>query len=178
MQPVHHPANEAMVKSILIFIACSVLLFAACEKQAVSMDRAREIADIYAKARSTGNYDLLDQIMDPNIIVADPSLPGPVQGLENVKEMFRKSVRAFPDYTLTFTDIDVCRDKIVFTWAVVATNTEPIETLPPTGKKIHFSGVAVSRIKDGRIIEDNVYYNLLSVYRQLGFKLVPPRDSL
>jgi steroid delta-isomerase-like uncharacterized protein len=167
-----------MFRSILLPVACTLLLFSACDRQAVSIDRAKKIADIYAEARNTGNYDLLDQIMDPDIIVVDPSLPGPVSGREKVKEMYSKATQAFPDYTITFTGIDVCRDKVVFNWSVTATNTEPIETLPPTGKTVRFSGVAVSRIEDGKIIEDNLYYNLLSVYRQLGFSLVPPRDSL
>jgi predicted ester cyclase len=44
--------------------------------------------------------------------------------------------------------------------------------MPATGKKVTFTGLAMSVIENGRITEEWVYYNQLAIYDQMGYKLV------
>jgi predicted ester cyclase len=55
------------------------------------------------------------------------------------------------------------------------THTGPIGNLPPTNKKIHISGIAISKIVDRKIAEDVAYFGTLKMMQQLGFKLIPPQ---
>ncbi len=49
--------------------------------------------------------------------------------------------------------------------------------MPTTGKSINISGFALSRVKDGKIYEEHTYWNVLELYKQLGFQVIPPKDQ-
>ena len=44
-------------------------------------------------------------------------------------------------------------------------------------KKFQITGMAITRIADGKIIEDETYWNVLGLYQQLGFTLNPPQEQ-
>jgi predicted ester cyclase len=54
-----------------------------------------------------------------------------------------------------------------------AINTGPLGDIPATGKKFQITGMAITRIADGKIIEDDTYWNVLGFFQQLGFTLTP-----
>lgn len=58
---------------------------------------------------------------------------------------------------------------------MTATNTGPLGDLPPTGKTFHITGMAITRVADGKIVEDETFWNVLDFYKQLGFELTPPQ---
>jgi len=55
-----------------------------------------------------------------------------------------------------------------------AINTGPLGDIPATGMKFQFTGIGITRIADGKIIEDETYWNVLGFFQQLGFTLTPP----
>jgi predicted ester cyclase len=70
------------------------------------------------------------------------------------------------------------KDRTVTTFKATGTNNGPLaEDMPPTGKKMSFNGVTISKIENGKIIETWVYYNQLPLYKQLGYKLVPAEEK-
>ena len=60
------------------------------------------------------------------------------------------------------------------TLTLTGTNTGPREGQPATGKKIRLSGVTISRIVNGKIAEEWLYYNAAAFLTQLGFTITPP----
>jgi predicted ester cyclase len=44
--------------------------------------------------------------------------------------------------------------------------------MPPTGKKVSFSGITMAMIENGKITEEWVYYNQWTVFDQMGYELV------
>jgi predicted ester cyclase len=56
-------------------------------------------------------------------------------------------------------------------------NTGTLGEMPPTGKRFQISGMAITRILDGKIIEDETYWNVLDFYQQLGYTLIPPQEQ-
>jgi len=71
------------------------------------------------------------------------------------------------------------KDRIITTFKAAATNTGPLaENIQPTGKKMSFNGIAMSKIESGKIIEEWVYYNQRPIFAQLGFKLVPVEEEV
>jgi predicted ester cyclase len=58
-------------------------------------------------------------------------------------------------------------------WVFVGTHTGPLvlpdgAELPPTGKRVEVSGMELVRVRDGKIVVDNLYYDNLAVAAQLG----------
>jgi predicted ester cyclase len=65
----------------------------------------------------------------------------------------------------------------VWGWTFTGTNTGPLRGLPPTVNKVKFSGVAIDRVVDGKIVEEWIYYNLLDLFQQLGFTITSPQEQ-
>jgi len=68
----------------------------------------------------------------------------------------------------------VSGDSMIVRWTITATHAGNLRGLPPTGKPLRFSGIAIDRVANGKIVEEWVYFNVLDLMQQLGFTLVPP----
>ncbi len=163
---------------VTIFLLC---LNFSCQKkapEALTEEEAKAIGDTYLRARSEINLDLLDEIYASDAVIHDSSQPEDMVGLDALKSQYRYSHRALPDFQITLDEMIVKGDRIVWVWTVTGTNTGPFHTplgdLPPTGKKVIFSGVAIDRVVDGKIVEEWVYFNVLELLQQLGFGITPP----
>ncbi len=80
---------------------------------------------------------------------------------------------------MTFDEVIIQGDKIASRFTVTGTNTGPLSMpsgeLPPTGKKVRFTGLGIDRVQNGKITEELVVYNVLDLMLQLGFTLTPPQ---
>jgi predicted ester cyclase len=56
---------------------------------------------------------------------------------------------------------------------VRGTHTGELLGIPPTGKKYVLPGVLISRIKNGKIVQDWEYRDDLGLLRQLGAVVLP-----
>jgi len=164
----------------LVFLLC---LTFGCQKgeEGITEEEAKAMGDVYAKARNEVNLALLDEIYAPNVVVHDCSSPEDIIGLEALKEYYSYTHKAFPDLHATIDETIVKGDKIIWVWTFKATHTGPFHTplgdIPPTDNKLQFSGVAIDRMDEGKMVEEWVYFNVLDVLMQLGFTLNPPQPQ-
>jgi len=164
----------------LVFLLCFTF---SCQKgeEGITEQEAKAIGDVYAKARNEVNLALLDEIYTPDVVVHDCSSPEDIIGLEALKEYYSYTHEAFPDLHATIDEIIVKGDKIIWVWTFSGANTgsfhTPLGDIHATGKKVQFSGVAIDRVDEGKIVEEWVYFNVLQVLQQLGFTITPPQPS-
>lgn len=178
-----------MKKSIRLFtkitqvVTLILLCFTiSCQQQVrdtITEEEAKALADRYIEARNEVNLALLDEIYAPDIVVHDCSYPEDIVGLDALKNQYTFSHTAFPDFNITYEKIIIKGDKIIwFPWTLTGTNTghfhTPLGDLPPTGKKVRISGVAIDRIVNGKVVEEWVFWNVLDMLQQLGFTITPP----
>jgi steroid delta-isomerase-like uncharacterized protein len=170
-----------MKKLLMIIPLVSLLCFTFCcqkGEEGITDEEAKAIGDIYAKARNEVNLALLDEIYAPDVLVHDCSSPEDIVGLDALKEYYSYTHKAFPDLQATMDETIVKGEKIIWVWTFSATNTGPFHTpmgdIPATGKKVQFSGVAIDRVDEGKLVEEWVYFNVLQVLQQLGFTIAPP----
>ncbi len=172
-----------MKKIIMITPLVILLCFIFCCQQkieeGITEEEARTIIDSFIKFRNEGDLASADKIMHPECVIRYPNLPEEIVGIEAYKEYDKMTRVAFPDFKMAIDDFFVKDDKIVSYWSLDATNTGSLVTsmgeLPPTNKKIHISGIAVSYIVDDKIKEDVAYFDMLNLMQQLGFTLTPPQ---
>lgn len=53
-------------------------------------------------------------------------------------------------------------------WSLRGTHGEPREGVPPTGKQVYTEGQLLSRIVDGKFVEEWVHWDTLGLLRQIG----------
>ena len=82
-------------------------------------------------------------------------------------------VEAFPDLRLTVEDAvgegDLVAQRIHF----AGTHTGEFQGLPPTNRKVEFSGLELNRFVDGRVVEHWFQMDSLTLLQQLGLVVVP-----
>jgi len=141
----------------------------------VTEEQAQAILSQYREARNTADLDLLDEIYASDVVVHDYSAPEDIRGLDALKSFYAESHAGFPDFRIRFDDVLVAEDQIVSRWTIEATHTGTLRGMPPTGRHVTFSGVAIDRIEGGKVVEEWVYFNVLDLLEQLG--AFPPSPS-
>src|SRR5262245_21769371 len=100
-------------------------------------------------------------------------LTGELSGRESLKQMIRQLRTAFPDASFSLEDDFAAEgDKVVARWKGVATPKGAFGGIPATGKSAPWTGISIFRIADGKVAEEIVEEEALSVFQQLG--VVPP----
>ena len=88
-------------------------------------------------------------------------------------------LEGFPDLHVdvqgSSADEHMVAQRILFT----GTHTGPFRGLPPTGRRVGFSGIELNRMVDGRVAEHWVQFDAVTLFEQLGLRTVPgPRLML
>jgi len=164
----------------VITLAVLVVFMAGCENRQEAKEEEykayahREIDEAYNK----GNLDVLDEHYAADFIYHIPPQPD-IEGLEAYKEFIAGNRIGYPDIQITIDDIITEGDKVVTRWTYQGTHTGQSPTLgiPPTGKKVIFTGCSVTHWRDGKIVETWNYVDYLGLMQQLGFNIVPPQEQ-
>lgn len=138
------------------------------EEGALTRLQAENILSIYLEARNRPNLELLDSIYHPEVVVHDCGEPEDLRGLPALKGFYRANHEGLPDLHMEIGDWLYAGDRLVSRWTVTGTHLGELRGLPPTGRAMRVSGVAIDRVVADRIVEEWVDYNLLAVLQQLG----------
>jgi hypothetical protein len=131
-----------------------------------------QMLDIWNK----GDLALVDKVYSSEFMreaVDDIGIAPPIFGSDALKRYIAAVRTAYPDLNIQIDEIIVKGDRLITRQTITGTNTGP-GLIPPTGKKIKVSSVSISRIVDGKIAEQLIYYNSAAILKQLGFTFTPP----
>ena len=167
-----------MKKIIFSILALSLIAGTICCQEEIDNEKEKKVlADKYVEAWNEGNLSLFDEHLSPEIVRHTVDIYEDIMGIEAFKEHVTLQWTSYPDFNVTLNELIIKGDKMVGRWTVTGTNTGPYGELPPTGKKVKFSGVEVSHVVDGKIVEQWVYYNQTVIFTQLGFTITPPETQ-
>lgn len=156
---------------ICLTLSCLSTLGGLVNKQKIIKDRVLGIWN-------EGNLAIINEVYAPEAIVRASHFPINIKGVEAIKNWIVTTRTAFPDFHMTFEEIIIKSDRIITRWTTTGTNTGvlriPFINLPPTGKKVRFSGISISRVEKGKTVEEIIVFNVLEMFQQLGFQLMPP----
>ena len=118
------------------------------------------------------NLDIIDEVYAPDLVWHDPGQE--IQGTAEAKQFIAMYKSAFPDLSVTVEDEIAEGDKVVTRWTIRGTHQGEIEEFgPPTGRQVEMKSISISRIEEGKIVEEWNSYDNLGVIQQLG--LVPEK---
>jgi predicted ester cyclase len=121
------------------------------------------------------NPGVVDELAAPDMLL-QYSLHEPRRGREDIKAFMADFRAAFPDLNFQgAADLIAEGDCVVGRWQGGGTHTGPafsdflIGSLPAaTGRKMHFTGTTVLRVKDGKIVEEVGLDDGVTALQQLG----------
>jgi predicted ester cyclase len=115
-----------------------------------------------------GNMDVIDEYIAPGYIGHDPSEPDAIRGPEGFRAFVQKYLTAFPDGQITVDDQILEGDKVATRWTGRGTQTGEISGIAPTGKQVTVTGLTISRLEGGMVIEAWTTWDTLGMLVQLG----------
>ena len=117
-----------------------------------------------------GNEKVIDELLAEDAVIhglVDAS-GNPVRGLEAFHEFHAQFRGAFPDINVSVDDIISEGDRVVARCSVRGRHTGEALGFEATNTPVEFGGVAIVRIKDGKIVEAWNHFDFLEMNKQLG----------
>jgi predicted ester cyclase len=115
-----------------------------------------------------GNWDVIDEYVSPSYVAYDTGEPEPIRGPEGVKAQFQKFISAFEGAQITVDDQFAAGDRVATRWTGRGTHTGEIAGIAPTGKEVTVSGITISRLEGGKVVEEWNNWDTLGMLVQLG----------
>ncbi len=115
-----------------------------------------------------GNLDVADELLAPDFVDHDPSMPEDVRGPEGFKEYVRAFRSASSDLHIRIEDQIAEGDKVVQRWTGTGTHDGDSMGIAPTGNRVEFTGMEISRISGGKVAEMWDNYDAMGMMQQMG----------
>jgi predicted ester cyclase len=114
------------------------------------------------------NLDVLDELIADDYIGYDPALPEPIRGVQGAKDNVSGYVAAFEGAKITVQEQIAEGDLVASRWEGRGKHTGELLGVAPTGKEAVVSGLTLSRVADGKIVEEWTNWDTLGMLQQIG----------
>lgn len=121
---------------------------------------------VFKEVWNQGKLDVIDDIFAADYIFHEPA--GDILGPEGFKQFVTMYRTAFPDIQFTIEDQIAEADMVVTRWTAISTHKGELMGIPPTGLQSTSTGIGISRIAGGKIVESWGNWDALGMWQQLG----------
>lgn len=160
-----------------VFVSIVALLFTACspaEKADPVAANIKMYTHVWDEIINKGNLELFN---DSNFTtdVRFHMKPADVVGIDSAKAFYSNFVNGFSNVQFTIIDVFGQGDKLVKHWNFKGTHTDDFFGIPATGKSVDFDGSTIVLMRDGKIAEEEDFFDNMVMMTQLG--LIPPAGN-
>jgi steroid delta-isomerase-like uncharacterized protein len=117
-----------------------------------------------------GRADAIDEMFDENGIAHglsdDPSQP--IKGPSGFRPFYTMFRQAFPNMTIVIEDMIAEGDKVVARCSVRGKHEGEFMGRAATQSPVEFTGIAIVRIDNGKIVEAWNNFDFMTMYKQVG----------
>lgn len=119
------------------------------------------------------DLDVLGKLLSSNILIHPTAMPCEAghYGTKGIRTWLEEQWSAFPDLTITDYFMIAEHNIVAVRWSAQGTSKGTFLMLPPTGKKVSYTGVSMYRADDGKIAEIWETRNTLAIMKQLNPKI-------
>ena len=121
-----------------------------------------------------GDSGAIERFIEPNYVGVDPAEPAIISGIEGYRQHFARLTTAFPDTHITIDHIFGLNDHVAARYTVVATHTGEFGGIPPTGRRVRVTAIAIAKITRGKIVIEQANSDALGLLTKLGVIEDPP----
>ena len=132
-------------------------------EQNKAMDRR-----VYEEVWNGGSLAVIDELVAANYVDHDQEPPGALEGVEGLKQSVTMYRSAFPDVHFTVEDQIAEGDRVVTRWTARGTHQGAFMGIPPTGKQAMVTGISITRVASGKVVEGWTNFDALGLLQQLG----------
>ena len=132
----------------------------------MSEENKAVVRRLFEEAWNQGNLAVVDELFAPDYVGHIP--PEILNGPEAFKQFVKEYRTVFPDIHFTIEDLVAEGDKVVGRWTCRGTHKGELQGIPATGVQVTSTGIHVSRIAGGKIVEAWSNWDAMGVMQQLS----------
>ena len=161
-------------QTCLGFLLVVLLIISGCvsTQETTLQERNKELVyRMTEEVWSKGNLEKLDELFSPDFVQYFLPFGSETKGLDQFRVNVGSHRKAFPDWAEQIKLIVAEGDLVAIHFTSTGTNDGSFLGNPPTGKQIYINEMSIYRIVDGRIAEQWLIPDSLSLSQQLGLVL-------
>ena len=156
---------------ILLFIGCNQPLNEECVALVKTNDQVEKNINTYKTA-----WDAFFETRDSNAINTDSfdkqatvvTASENIIGIDAFRDYYNNYLTGFSDAEFSFIDIIGQGDQLVKNWNFKGTHDGEMFGIPPTNNKVDISGTTIVTMKDGKVLQEQDFFDNHSFLMQLG----------
>jgi steroid delta-isomerase-like uncharacterized protein len=157
------------MKQIVLTIICCAALCpltlsqGSTDQEKLKLERNKAVVRGYMEeVLNKGNLAAFDSYFSPDVVMNNSKdLKRQLAGIQTIRT-------AFPDFKLVIEDQIAEGDKVVTRVTFQGTHLGEYRGVAPTGKQVRYSGIAMDRIADGKVVEMWHIADTLALLQQVG----------
>jgi predicted ester cyclase len=114
------------------------------------------------------NLEVADEIIAPDHVNHDPTLPDIPPGPEGQKQIVNLYRAAFTNAHIAIEEQLAEGDRVATRWTGSGTHQGELMGVAPTGNQVTITGITINRISGGKIAESWSNYDALGMMQQIG----------
>lgn len=118
---------------------------------------------------SEQDYHRLPDLLAEDFVWRTPAAPdGPVEGVDEAREVMERITGGFPDFQAEPGDVFVEGNEGIAPVRFTGTHEGEFMEIPPTGREIELTGMTKVRVVDGELQEQHDVANMQTLLAQVG----------
>jgi steroid delta-isomerase-like uncharacterized protein len=134
----------------------------------MTSDHIKAFRQFIDDAPNAGRLDAVAKIMSPDVRYHLPDGSEPLKGVDAVKAAISGFRAAFSDLHIRVDNIFGSGDQIAARVTVSGTHDGELMGFAPTGRRVEWAAVHLSRFEGERIVEDRIFFDQFSMLAKLG----------
>ncbi len=134
----------------------------------ISTNNKELVRRFLEKAFVHKDLDGAAEMINENYCLHDPLRPNFAGGRDAFKEAHKAYMQSIRDHSYTINDQIAEGDKVVTRWTVTGCQDKDLPGIPTKGGCFKVGGITISRVADGKIMEEWQDWDALGLQRQLG----------
>lgn len=131
-------------------------------------DNKELVRTYFERAFVQNDLDAAAELISDDYCLHDPTRPGFRGGVDAFKEAQGVYLRAIRDHSLTIDDQIAEGDRVVTRWTASGCQTKDLPGIPDKGACFKIGGITISRVSNGKIVEEWQDWDDKGLARQLG----------
>lgn len=161
----------------LLTLAFAMILISCNTNEKHVQDNIASYSKTWDDIINNGN---LDAINDTNFDAGITAVMSPenIVGIDAFKDYYSNFVNGFSNVEFTIVDIFGQGEKLVKHWRFKGTNSGEFFGMPATGKDVDIQGTTLVVMKEGKIAQEQDFFDNLVFLQQLGIASSPDNVSI
>lgn len=163
--------SQVRSASVVLTVAVSLIVLGCSSESSGQLESNKSVVRrVHDELWSEGDFLGIDELVAPDFVGHAPLGPD-WQGAQGLRTRIRAHRATFPDWKERVEEIVAEGDLVAVRFTSIGTDRGGFRGNPPTGRQVRIREFAIYRLAEGKIVEQWVLPDLLTLERQLG--LIP-----